>query len=125
MDAKEYRQLNRKDIKCPSGLELTIRKITSMDYLRLGILPDTMHEALIKEDSVDVKAVAKIQTMFLTRGVLPKPDFVIVDKDPKDCGENEIAVNELAEDDIRFIITEISLLTFGSETEDQFRGIQE
>lgn len=125
MNAKEYRQLNRKDIVCPSGLELTIRKITSMDYLRLGLLPDTMHEVLINDDKVDTKAVANIQTMFLTRGVMPKEDFVIVDKDPKNCGDNEIAVNELAEDDIRFIITQISLLTFGPETEDQFRGVQE
>ncbi len=47
MNAKDYKKINRKDITCPSGLELTIRKITSMDYLKLGILPDVMQKAFV------------------------------------------------------------------------------
>lgn len=130
MNASEYKRLAVKEIKCPSGLDVAIRKIVSMDYLKLGILPDTLMDFQAKalEGEVqDPDMAAKLQKMYLTQAVVPTKDLRIVDKELAECADNELPITLLSEDDVCFLIKEISLFSFGEDSskEDQFRGVPE
>lgn len=130
MKASEYKKLAIREITCPSGLQVMIRKIVSMDYLMLGILPDTLMEYQEKAANGQVddpEMVAKLQKMYLTRAIIPTQDLRIVDKDPEKCAENELPIILLNETDILFLIKEISLFSFGEDSpkEGQFRDISE
>ena len=113
MNAQEYKERNRKKVICPSGLELEIRKIKALDYLRMGVLPDTLSEAKNTPEKIDPDMMEKIQKMFLTRAVVPQDNFKIVDKSSNETTENEISYEDMEESDINFLIKEISELSFG------------
>jgi len=113
MNAQEYKERSKKKVICPSGLELEIRKIKALDYLRMGVLPDTLSEAKNTPEKIDPDMMEKIQKMFLTRAVVPQDNFKIVDKSSNETTENEISYEDMEESDINFLIKEISELSFG------------
>jgi len=113
MNAQEYRERNRKKVTCPSGLELEIRKIKALDYLRMGMLPDTLSEAKNAPEKIDPDMMEKIQKMFLTRAVVSQDNFKIVDKPSNEITGDEISYEDIEEGDINFLIKEISEFSFG------------
>lgn len=115
MKASDYRKRVRKNITCPSGLELGIRKVKAIDYLKLGILPDTLSEMGDKPERVNPDTLDKIQKMFLTTIVIPTDDFKIVDKHLNQLEEGEISYLEVDDEDTNYIINEITTFSFGSE----------
>ena len=115
MKASDYRQRVRKNIVCPSGLELEIRKVKAIDYLKLGILPDTLNDMGDKPEKVSPDALDKIQKMFLTTIVIPTDEFKIVDKPLNQMEESEISYLEIEDEDTNFIINEIATFSFGTE----------
>jgi len=116
MNAQEYKERNRKKVICPSGLELEIRKIKALDYLRMGVLPDTLSEAKNTPEKIDPDMMEKIQKMFLTRAVISQDSFKIVDKPSNETVENEISYEDMEEGDVNFLIKEISEFSFGSKS---------
>lgn len=115
MKASDYRKKVRKGIMCPSGIELEIRKVKAIDYLRMGVLPDTLAEMGEKPEKVNPDTLDKIQKMFLTTIVIATSDFNIVDKPFNELGEGEISYLEIEDDDTNFIINEISTFSFGEK----------
>ena len=125
----DYRQKTRKKIITPGGLELEIRKLRSIDYLKMGILPDTLQEMkylkgdeegdeedispemMKKINKIDPEILEKINKMYLVRATIPQEDLIIVDKEIGDTKENEISYLELTEEDSTFIIQEVRLLS--------------
>lgn len=107
MDAKRYKQGTRKKITCPSGLEIVIRKVKALDYLRMGFLPDTLNEMKKNPEKTDPKIIEQTQKMFLMQVVVSQNDFKIVDKPLDQTDENEVSYQEMDDDDVRFIIDEI------------------
>lgn len=128
MKASEYIEKSIKKLKCPSGLEVTVKKITTFDYLKHGYSPDVLQG--YSEDSVKKKKLSKeqmqiandLQKMFLTSCVLPTQDLIVVDKDLVNCKENELPISLLSDEDINYLITEISKFSFGEPLkEGEFR----
>ena len=115
MNAQEYRKRTRKTITCPSGLELQIRKIKSIDYLKLGILPDTLNNIETDPQKVDPAMVEKLQKMFVLRGVVPNKEIRIVDKPLDQLADNEIAYDDLEDEDLNCIISEVSKFSKGEK----------
>lgn len=113
--ASEYRKKVRKNITCPSGLELEIRKVKAIDYLKLGILPDTLSEMGNKPEKTNPDILDKIQKMFLITIVIPTDDFKIVDKPFNQLKEGEISYLEIEDEDTNFIINEITTFSFGAK----------
>ena len=115
MNAQEYRERNRKKVTCPSGLELEIRKIKALDYLRMGVLPDTLSEAKNTPEKIDPDMIEKIQKMFLVRAVIHQDGFKIVDKPSNETVGDEMSYEDIEEDDVNFLIKEISEFSFSSK----------
>lgn len=115
MKASDYRKKVRKNIECPSGLKLEIRKVKAIDYLKLGILPDTLAAMGDKPEKVSPDALDKIQKMFLISIVIPTDEFNIVDKPLNQLEEGEVSYLEIEDEDTNFIISEITTFSFGAE----------
>lgn len=115
MNAEEYRQKSRKKIVCPSGLELTIRKVQTIDFLRIGVMPDVFSQFGENIKSAKTEDIIKLNTMFLVRGVVPDENIKIVDKPIGEASGNELSVEELDDTDMQFIITEVSQFTTGGK----------
>ncbi len=112
MNIQEYRQRNRKKITCPSGLELEIKKIQTLDFLAIGLMPDTFQQ-IIKDKAPDIEIVKKMNIMFLVRGVVSNENIRLVDKPIGTTAENELSIEELDDIDMQFIVSEVSKLTMG------------
>lgn len=115
MKSTDYRKRVRKNIECPSGLKLEIRKVKAIDYLKLGILPDTLSEMGDNPEKVSPDALDKIQKMFLISIVIPTDEFKIVDKPLNQLEEDEVSYLEIEDEDTNYIISEITAFSFGSE----------
>jgi len=130
MKASEYKKRTMKEVVCPSGLTVNIRKVLSVDYLMLGILPDTLtkyREDVINDRPIENPQLAvDLQIMFLTKAIIPTQDLKIVNKAAEDCAENELSVFQLEEEDTLCLIQEITEFSFGdAPKEGQFREISE
>lgn len=129
MNIKEYRNKNRKTIECPGGLEITIRKIKSIDYLRLGILPDTLRNIEENPQNANPEDISNLQRMFLSRGIVPTEEMKVVDKPIDQLGENELSCDEIDEEDTNFIIKNIVEFSFnkilGKEVGESTESFQE
>lgn len=115
MKASEYRKRVRKRITCPSGLEVEIRKIRALDFLKLGILPNTLEEIKGKPQNVPPEIFEKIQKMYLVDAVIHAGEFKIVDKPLGQLEEGELSYLEIDDDDSNHIINEISDFSFKKE----------
>lgn len=117
MNINEYRERTRKKIVCPSGLELQIRKIQSIDYLRMGVMPDVLKiQEQQRTKEIDNKLIEKMNIMFLTRGVIGTDELKIVNKPVNEVVDNELSIEELEEADMQFIIAEVSKFSFGERS---------
>lgn len=128
MKASEYKKRTTKQVVCPSGLTVNIRKILSVDYLMMGILPDTLttyRTKVMSDQPIENPQLAvDLQVMFLTRAVIPTQDLKIVDKPIEECTENELSVYQLEEEDSLCLIQEITEFSFGdAPKEDQFQEV--
>ena len=115
LTAQEYRKRTRKTITLPSGGEVVIRKLSVSDFLSAGDVPSAFWEAVKKGDKTyaaeviasDPALERRITHAALLRGVV---SIKIVDKDPRDCAEDEVAVSEMDQEDIRKIMDEVAAM---------------
>jgi hypothetical protein len=117
----------RKRISLPSGGFVTVRKLSPMDTLSLGFIPQAFPEAEAKRrrgESVGPSAEEMAQGVKLSIIALTKcasrittPDgrkLRIVDKELDECGADEITVGEMEQEDASAIVqavNELSALT--------------
>lgn len=128
MKASEYKKRTTKQVVCPSGLTVNIRKILSVDYLMMGILPDTLTSyranVMSNQPIENPQLAVDLQVMFLTKAVIPTQDLKIVDKPIESCAENELSVYQLEEEDSLCLIQEITEFSFGdAPKEGQFQEV--
>jgi len=115
LTASDYRKRSRKTITLPSGGEVEIRKLSALDFLRTGDIPQAFWLAASSGDRVGTERSLKenreierkIMTATLINGVV---SMTIVDKRPRECGDDEVSVDEISPEDSDFIVKEISAL---------------
>lgn len=94
MDITEYKNRARKTVTLPSGLELTIRKLSVADIY--GIQPT----GIGKSDEIDA-------SMKMICACVVSP-FRIVQKNESECGDMELPVEYIDNKDYEFLIQEIT-----------------
>lgn len=122
ISASEYRKRVRKVVVLPSGGEVEIRKLTASDFLGVGEIPLAFQTAIRSGDRAAAESVMlsnpglakRMNAAILANGVL---SMKVVDKPPRECAEDEIAVSEIAQEDQVFLLDAISSFNF-LKTED-------
>jgi len=112
----EYRKNLLKTVVAPSGAEFVIRRIRGKDILlSMGDVPLALYRAMTGEevqltDPEDIKAGLKLMDAVIIAGVV---DPKIVDKPPEECGENELSIRELTDEDTMFLYSKIMEMNTG------------
>jgi hypothetical protein len=102
MDLNEYRNRNRKAVTLPSGLELTIKKLSVREV------------AQAQTNYAENDEMGK--TIAIVTGCVVGP-FQLVDKGVSEVGENELSVAELDNADFECLVNSINEFS-GLNTED-------
>lgn len=101
MDLKEYKQRNRKDLKLPSGLPVTIKKLSYGEVqeaqsqaqpVGLGAKPDEGNNVVV------------VNQMLISAVVGP---FKLVQKFVDECSDDELSITDLENSDYEFLIKEV------------------
>jgi len=98
----------RRVIKLPdSGEEITVRRLSSMDWQLVGGIPDTILPTFMKMvgkpdgglKDMDTESAIFLQKVMLRGIVKQSGKLKLVIKDPQECGENEISFVDLTDED--------------------------
>lgn len=119
-----FMQETRKRIKLPSGGFVTIRKLSPMDTLSVGFIPQAFPESEAKRrrgestgpSAEEIAQGIKLSIIALTRcasriTVKDGRKLRIVDKELDECGPDEITVGELDQDDASAIVQSVNELS--------------
>ena len=114
----------RKRIKLPSGGFVTVRKLSPMDTLSIGFIPQSFPELEAKRrrgESVapsadEISQGVRLSVIALTKCAsrIATPSGAklrIVDKELDECGADEITVGELDQDDASAIVQSVNELS--------------
>lgn len=110
MDLKAYKQRNRKEIELPSGLGVTIKKLSIGDVYEMG--GTGFDESSQLKSSIDM--VCKCVT----------GPFKVVDKPVNECGDDELSVSDLDNQDFEFVINAITEFSGLQAVEDNLKKSQ-
>jgi len=94
MDLQSYKARNRKQITLPSGLECTIKKLTVADVYAMGGAGSSESDQL--RQSVQMISACVVGP------------FRIVEKPAAETGPDEIAANDIDNDDFGFLVEAIT-----------------
>lgn len=113
-----YKDRNRKIIELPSGATVLIRKMVARDYLGnreipildlVGKTKPSRPEEITPEKLQQGIALAKIALVNCTSCFsFGSETFKIVDKVSADCGANELAIEDLDQEDADAIVTQVN-----------------
>jgi len=119
ISAKEYKKATRKLVTAPSGAKFLIKKVTNWDFIHSPYLPvgfdirrfqleaqAISEEAQNPQDLLQKhpREAAELARMYVIVGVVSPR---IVDKPLEECGEDELSIYELLEEDLTFLLNEI------------------